>query len=86
MAYTLIGGTAAGTVLILLFLPALYAAWFRIKPDDVRAVSYSDERTDLRTATAAEYGSVVGGDGSSSRVLPLPEHTQGELHDLAACR
>jgi multidrug efflux pump subunit AcrB len=32
MAYTLIGGTAAGTVLILLFLPALYAAWFRIRP------------------------------------------------------
>jgi hypothetical protein len=31
MAYTLIGGTAAGTVLILLFLPALYAAWFQIK-------------------------------------------------------
>lgn len=32
MAYTLIGGTAVGTGLILLFLPALYAAWFRIKP------------------------------------------------------
>ncbi|MBI1651364.1 efflux RND transporter permease subunit [Hyphomicrobium sulfonivorans] len=32
MAYTLIGGTAVGTVLILLFLPALYATWFRIKP------------------------------------------------------
>ncbi|WP_249693766.1 efflux RND transporter permease subunit [Stappia sp. WLB 29] len=32
MAYTLIGGTAVGTVLILLFLPALYTAWFRIKP------------------------------------------------------
>ncbi|MDR6873067.1 multidrug efflux pump subunit AcrB [Bosea sp. BE125] len=32
MAYTLIGGTAVGTVLILLFLPALYMAWFRIKP------------------------------------------------------
>jgi multidrug efflux pump subunit AcrB len=32
MAYTLIGGTAVGTVLILLFLPALYAAWFRITP------------------------------------------------------
>ena len=31
MAYTLIGGTAAGTVLILFFLPALYALWFRIK-------------------------------------------------------
>ncbi|MGP4727540.1 efflux RND transporter permease subunit [Agrobacterium deltaense] len=34
MAYTLIGGTAVGTVLILLFLPALYVAWFRIKPSE----------------------------------------------------
>ncbi len=31
MAYTLIGGTAVGTVMILLFLPALYATWFRIR-------------------------------------------------------
>jgi multidrug efflux pump subunit AcrB len=31
MAYTLIGGTAVGTILILLFLPALYAAWFRLE-------------------------------------------------------
>ena len=37
MAYTLIGGTAVGTALILLFLPALYAAWFRIKaPGDAQ--------------------------------------------------
>jgi multidrug efflux pump subunit AcrB len=35
MAYTLIGGTAIGTALILLFLPALYAVWFRIKPSDI---------------------------------------------------
>jgi multidrug efflux pump subunit AcrB len=34
MAYTLIGGTAAGTVLILLFLPALYAVWFKITPKE----------------------------------------------------
>jgi hypothetical protein len=32
MAYTLIGGTAGGTVLTLLFLPALYAIWFKVKP------------------------------------------------------
>ena len=32
MAYTLIGGTAVGTVLILVFLPALYAIWFRVRP------------------------------------------------------
>ncbi|MCK0206656.1 efflux RND transporter permease subunit [Starkeya koreensis] len=31
LAYTLIGGTALGTVLILVFLPALYAIWFRVK-------------------------------------------------------
>ncbi len=31
MAYTLIGGTAVGTVLILVFLPALYAIWFRVE-------------------------------------------------------
>ncbi|WP_439535691.1 efflux RND transporter permease subunit [Methyloversatilis sp.] len=30
LAYTLIGGTAVGTVLTLLFLPALFALWFRI--------------------------------------------------------
>lgn len=30
MACTLIGGTAAGTVLTLLFLPALYAMWFKV--------------------------------------------------------
>lgn len=33
MAYTLIGGTAVGTVLTLMFLPALYSIWFRVKPD-----------------------------------------------------
>lgn len=31
MAFTLIGGTLAGTILTLLFLPTLYAIWFRIK-------------------------------------------------------
>ncbi|HVI87168.1 MAG TPA: efflux RND transporter permease subunit, partial [Dongiaceae bacterium] len=33
LAYTLIGGTGAGTVLILMFLPALYAIWFKVRPD-----------------------------------------------------
>ena len=30
LAYTLIGGTFGGTILTLVFLPALYAIWFRI--------------------------------------------------------
>ncbi|MBL1377286.1 efflux RND transporter permease subunit [Zobellella iuensis] len=34
LAYTLIGGTFAGTVLTLVFLPAMYAIWFRIRPGD----------------------------------------------------
>jgi multidrug efflux pump subunit AcrB len=32
LAYSLIGGTFAGTVLTLVFLPALYAIWFGIEP------------------------------------------------------
>jgi hypothetical protein len=34
MAYVLIGGTAVGTVLTLVFLPALYAIWSRVSPSD----------------------------------------------------
>lgn len=32
LAFTLIGGTIGGTALTLVFLPALYAIWFKIKP------------------------------------------------------
>ncbi|NSL55805.1 efflux RND transporter permease subunit [Uliginosibacterium aquaticum] len=32
LAYTLIGGTLAGTVLTLVFLPAMYSIWFKIRP------------------------------------------------------
>jgi multidrug efflux pump subunit AcrB len=34
MAYAMMGGIIVGTVLTLLFLPALYIAWFRIKAPD----------------------------------------------------
>jgi hypothetical protein len=53
MAYTLIGGTAVGTVLILLFLPALYAAWFRIKPTAEEIHEAPREESELRAAMAA---------------------------------
>jgi multidrug efflux pump subunit AcrB len=32
LAFTLIGGTAGGTVLTLVFLPPLYSIWFRVRP------------------------------------------------------
>lgn len=34
LAYTLIGGTLGGTIITLVFLPAMYAIWFRIKNPD----------------------------------------------------
>lgn len=34
LAYTLIGGTFAGTILTLVFLPAMYSIWFRIRPNN----------------------------------------------------
>lgn len=54
MAYTLIGGTAVGTVLILLFLPALYTAWFRIKPTADEGPEVSTGKLELQAAIAAE--------------------------------
>ncbi|MEY8773242.1 efflux RND transporter permease subunit [Erwinia sp. ACCC 02193] len=33
LAYTLIGGTLGGTIITLVFLPAMYAIWFNIRPD-----------------------------------------------------
>jgi hypothetical protein len=43
MAFTLIGGTAVGTVLTLMFLPALYAIWFKIGRSEARAQSSPSE-------------------------------------------
>ncbi|MCG3098765.1 efflux RND transporter permease subunit [Enterobacter sp. DRP3] len=36
LAYTLIGGTLGGTIVTLVFLPAMYAIWFRIRPIEQR--------------------------------------------------
>jgi multidrug efflux pump subunit AcrB len=48
LAYTLIGGTFAGTILTLVFLPALYAIWFKIAPTTERELAPS-----IRTAHVA---------------------------------
>ena len=59
MAYTLIGGTAGGTVLILLFLPALYAAWFCIKGPTIEEgtgapATRRNQHADISSALPAE--------------------------------
>jgi multidrug efflux pump len=33
MAVAIMGGLTVATVLTLFFLPALYAAWFKVKPE-----------------------------------------------------
>jgi multidrug efflux pump len=48
MAYAIMGGVAVATLLTLVFLPALYVAWFRVKPP----YSETSKNMDLRqTAT-----------------------------------
>jgi multidrug efflux pump len=39
MAYAIMGGLAVATLLTLVFLPALYVTWFRIKQPDPRALA-----------------------------------------------
>ncbi|AZG17142.1 efflux RND transporter permease subunit [Cupriavidus pauculus] len=49
LAYTLIGGTFAGTILTLVFLPAMYSIWFRIHPSnaaDARRARHSAMKSD----------------------------------------
>jgi hypothetical protein len=44
MAYAIIGGLAVATLLTLLFLPALYVAWFRIEePERGRRIPVPEE-------------------------------------------
>ncbi|AHB47837.1 Nickel and cobalt resistance protein CnrA [Hyphomicrobium nitrativorans NL23] len=51
MAFTLIGGTAGGTLLILLFLPALYAIWFKVRPPQYLGVDAPLTLAPARAAT-----------------------------------
>jgi multidrug efflux pump subunit AcrB len=39
MAYAVIGGLVVATLLTLVFLPALYVAWFRIRPSELANAS-----------------------------------------------
>ena len=58
MAYAMMGGIIVGTVLTLLFLPALYVAWFRIKEPEPATEGNHEHpiapelQTDLSTSDA----------------------------------
>ena len=56
MAYAVIGGLVVATLLTLVFLPALYVAWFRIQPALISpagdgANDLIDQERDAKTAT-----------------------------------
>lgn len=59
LAYTLIGGTFAGTILTLVFLPAMYSIWFRISPATVDDPRMSDLRRPDPGAEVAAPGSMA---------------------------
>jgi len=46
MAYAMIGGIIIATLLTLLFLPALYVAWYRIKEPTDEQRREADEKKD----------------------------------------
>jgi len=54
MAVALMGGLLVATALTLLFLPALYAAWFRVKKPDAAAQAAPAHHTPPPLAIAAE--------------------------------
>jgi hypothetical protein len=55
MALAMIGGILAATFLTLLFLPALYVAWFRVKEPKAAAEQTADHlrNADLDSAFAS---------------------------------
>jgi multidrug efflux pump subunit AcrB len=53
LAYTLIGGTFAGTVLTLVFLPAMYAIWYRIRPGHAAGSRRGEHEASLPEPTLA---------------------------------
>lgn len=65
MAYAMMGGIIVGTLLTLLFLPALYAAWFRIHPD------HSDHSTTHGPTPPAHNAPASEGISVSKPVLVL---------------
>ncbi|MDB5627446.1 MAG: putative component of multidrug efflux system [Tardiphaga sp.] len=53
MAYAMMGGIIVGTVLTLLFLPALYVAWFRIKMPPIPQPLVDDHRAEAASSKLA---------------------------------
>ncbi|RON26888.1 efflux RND transporter permease subunit [Pseudomonas lini] len=51
LAYTLIGGTFVGTIMTLVFLPAMYSIWFKIRPDNTGQTETANKQASLGDRT-----------------------------------
>jgi multidrug efflux pump subunit AcrB len=71
MAYTLIGGTAIGTILILVFLPALYAIWFRVKPA-MADLDRAEQQLPNDKSSGTRISILTAGTGCAAEGLPVP--------------
>lgn len=68
MAYAMMGGIIVGTLLTLLFLPALYVAWFRIYPD------HADQQPTHGTTAPAHDGTPTAGSAHNAPAqVPEPQ-------------
>ncbi len=62
MAYAMIGGIIIATLLTLLFLPALYVAWYKIKePSDEERQKAEREKQEKSADTGRDQGDADGG-------------------------
>ncbi len=61
MAYAMMGGIIAGTVLTLLFLPALYVAWFRIKAPSSRSEPETAHKKTAQEHPPTQLSAAAGG-------------------------
>jgi predicted RND superfamily exporter protein len=70
MAYAVIGGLMVATLLTLVFLPALYVAWFRIQPaQSMSARCNSDRDSESEVAKIVSRLKTI----SASEAISAPE-------------
>jgi multidrug efflux pump len=77
MAYAMMGGIIVGTLLTLLFLPALYVAWFRVKEPVQSSKLLARDVSGTLSASPADSGSFSP---AASFALARPSGTKGSSH------
>jgi multidrug efflux pump len=72
MAYAVIGGLTVATLLTLVFLPALYVAWFRIQPTQSMSARSSSDR-ESGSEIVSRLKAIATPEAISAREPALPQ-------------